>query len=252
MEVAVGNGLTAEPWTRPAGSRRPRAPRRRVRRLVAGRGRPPLPGLDDVCRGAGARGRARRSPRAGSPSLASRDVRPGAAPDGRQARAHRRHGHDREAGRLRRARQHDHARSAVAGRPARGGDTYRLTGHKWFCSAPMSDAFLVLAQTEAGVDCFLVPRVLDDGTRNAIRAAAPQGQARQPLQRLLRGRARRHLGRPRRRRGPRHPHHHRHGRLDPARLRARLDGHDARGRDPGRAPRPPPVARSAPCSSTSR
>ena len=49
------------------------------------------------------------------------------------------------------------------------GETYRLTGHKWFCSAPMSDAFLVLAQTDAGVGCFLLPRVLDDGTRNEIR-----------------------------------------------------------------------------------
>jgi putative acyl-CoA dehydrogenase len=55
---------------------------------------------------------------------------------------------------------------AVAGGPLEGGDTYRLTGHKWFCSAPMSDAFLVLAQTDAGVGCFLVPRVVDDGTRN--------------------------------------------------------------------------------------
>jgi putative acyl-CoA dehydrogenase len=41
-----------------------------------------------------------------------------------------------------------------------------LTGHKWFCSAPMSDAFLVLAQTPAGLSCFLVPRVLPDGARN--------------------------------------------------------------------------------------
>ena len=46
--------------------------------------------------------------------------------------------------------------------------SYRLTGHKWFTSAPMSDMFLTLAQTESGVSCFLVPRVLDDGTRNAI------------------------------------------------------------------------------------
>jgi putative acyl-CoA dehydrogenase len=46
--------------------------------------------------------------------------------------------------------------------------TYRLTGHKWFTSAPMSDFFLTLAQTPAGVSCFLVPRVLDDGTRNSI------------------------------------------------------------------------------------
>ena len=49
------------------------------------------------------------------------------------------------------------------------GDTFRLTGHKWFCSAPMSDAFLVLAQTDAGTGCFLLPRVLDDGSRNEIR-----------------------------------------------------------------------------------
>jgi len=49
------------------------------------------------------------------------------------------------------------------------GDAWLLTGHKWFCSAPMSDAFLVLAQTDAGLGCFLVPRVLDDGTRNVFR-----------------------------------------------------------------------------------
>ena len=52
--------------------------------------------------------------------------------------------------------------------PAReiGDSVYRLTGHKWFCSAPMSDAFVTLAQTEAGPTCFLLPRVLPDGTRN--------------------------------------------------------------------------------------
>ncbi|QFU02948.1 Putative acyl-CoA dehydrogenase AidB [Halomonas sp. THAF5a] len=47
-------------------------------------------------------------------------------------------------------------------------DGWRLTGHKWFCSAPMSDAFLTLAQTEAGLSCFLVPRFTPDGERNAI------------------------------------------------------------------------------------
>ncbi|HTV92309.1 MAG TPA: acyl-CoA dehydrogenase family protein [Verrucomicrobiae bacterium] len=53
-------------------------------------------------------------------------------------------------------------------RAQRTGDDgeYRLEGHKWFCSAPMSDAFLVLAQAERGLSCFLVPRVLGDGTRN--------------------------------------------------------------------------------------
>jgi putative acyl-CoA dehydrogenase len=48
-------------------------------------------------------------------------------------------------------------------------DSYRLVGHKWFTSAPMCDAFLVLAQAPGGLTCFLLPRVLDDGTRNAIR-----------------------------------------------------------------------------------
>ncbi len=46
---------------------------------------------------------------------------------------------------------------------------YALTGHKWFCSAPMSDAFLVLAQAPGGLTCFLLPRVLPDGSRNAFR-----------------------------------------------------------------------------------
>jgi putative acyl-CoA dehydrogenase len=48
------------------------------------------------------------------------------------------------------------------------GAEYELTGHKWFCSAPMSDLFMVLAQTEEGLSCFLLPRILPDGTRNAF------------------------------------------------------------------------------------
>ncbi|WGD37287.1 acyl-CoA dehydrogenase family protein [Lysinibacter sp. HNR] len=55
-----------------------------------------------------------------------------------------------------------------------GVESYLLTGHKWFCSAPMSDGFLVLAHAERGgaeegLSCFLVPRVLEDGTRNVFR-----------------------------------------------------------------------------------
>ena len=48
------------------------------------------------------------------------------------------------------------------------GGEYSLLGHKWFCSAPMSDLFLVLAQTDQGLSCFLMPRVLPDGSRNAM------------------------------------------------------------------------------------
>ena len=49
-----------------------------------------------------------------------------------------------------------------------GDGTWRLVGHKWFCSAPMSDVFLILAQAPAGLTCFLLPRVLPDGTRNTL------------------------------------------------------------------------------------
>ncbi|QHC24399.1 acyl-CoA dehydrogenase family protein [Streptomyces sp. GS7] len=50
-----------------------------------------------------------------------------------------------------------------------GDGSHRISGHKWFTSAPMSDVFLALAQTEEGLTCFLLPRVLPDGTRNGMR-----------------------------------------------------------------------------------
>ena len=50
-----------------------------------------------------------------------------------------------------------------------GDGSYLITGHKWFCSAPMCDLFLILAQAPGGLTCFLLPRVLPDGTRNAMR-----------------------------------------------------------------------------------
>ncbi|MFD9441289.1 acyl-CoA dehydrogenase family protein [Streptomyces sp. NPDC060006] len=58
--------------------------------------------------------------------------------------------------------------NTTAARPLAQDGTYELTGHKWFCSAPMSDGFLVLAQAPGGPTCFLVPRILADGTRNVF------------------------------------------------------------------------------------
>jgi putative acyl-CoA dehydrogenase len=49
-----------------------------------------------------------------------------------------------------------------------GDGSYALVGHKWFCSAPMNDVFLMLAQAPGGLSCFLVPRRLPDGERNAF------------------------------------------------------------------------------------
>ena len=54
-------------------------------------------------------------------------------------------------------------------RAERDGSAYRITGHKWFMSAPMCDAFLVLAQAEEGLSCFLMPRFAPDGSINEIR-----------------------------------------------------------------------------------
>src|SRR6187431_3135026 len=53
-------------------------------------------------------------------------------------------------------------------RAERDGDAYRIFGHKWFMSAPMCDAFLVLAQADDGLSCFFMPRFAPDGSVNAI------------------------------------------------------------------------------------
>lgn len=60
------------------------------------------------------------------------------------------------------------ATRAVPRGEAGPGKAYTLTGHKWFCSAPMSDAFLTLAYTDKGLSCFLAPRWTPEGERNAI------------------------------------------------------------------------------------
>jgi len=61
--------------------------------------------------------------------------------------------------------------NTTAARPVNGGGPggeYEIDGHKWFCSAPMCDLFLVLAQAEEGLSCFALPRVLEDGSRNGF------------------------------------------------------------------------------------
>ena len=166
MEVAVGNGLTAEPWTRPADSA---AHARRAAGFVlwsqveAGH-------LCPVSMTYAAAPALAAEPALAArwmPGLASRAYDPGLAPMSAKAgltvgmaMTEKQGGSDVRANTTRAV--------AAAGGPLQG-ETYRLTGHKWFCSAPMSDAFLVLAQTDAGLGCFLLPRVLDDGARNEIR-----------------------------------------------------------------------------------
>ncbi len=59
-------------------------------------------------------------------------------------------------------------RAYPLGEQTGNGAEYELIGHKWFCSAPMCDAFLVLAHTDNGLSCFLLPRWRPDGSKNAL------------------------------------------------------------------------------------
>ena len=116
---------------------------------------------------------------------------------------------------------------------------YRITGHKWFMSAPMWDAFLVLAQAEEGLSCFLMPRFLPDGNRNAIRLIRLKDKLGNRSNASAEVGVRRRRGVAGRRAGRRHPDHHRHGHADPARLRRRLRRPDADGARRGGPPRAP-------------
>ncbi len=166
MATAVSHGLTAEPWTRPPGSG---AHLRRAAgfyvwsQVEAGH-------LCPVSMTYAAVPALRASPALASewvPKLASRTYEPELRPVGAKAGAIVGMGMTEKQG------GSDVRANTTRARPATGGalaaaDTYRLTGHKWFCSAPMSDAFLMLAQADDGPTCFLVPRVLDDGSRNSL------------------------------------------------------------------------------------
>jgi putative acyl-CoA dehydrogenase len=163
LGTSVAHGLTADPWTRPAGSG---AHLRRAVGFVvwsqvdAGHGCPvsmtyaAVPAL-------------RHDPDLAArwvPRLAARRYEPELRPLPDKGGAlcgmgmtEKQGGSDLRANTTR-------ATPAVDG-PVPGA-AYRLTGHKWFCSAPMSDGFLMLAQAPGGLTCFVVPRVLDDGARN--------------------------------------------------------------------------------------
>jgi putative acyl-CoA dehydrogenase len=164
LDTATSYGLTAEAWTKPAGTG---AHLRRAAGFVAwsqveaGHGCPVSMTYAAVPALAG-------TPELSAvwtPMLASREYDFGLRHHGQKsgllagmALTEKQGGSD--------LRSNTTAAVAVAGGPIAGGQTYRLTGHKWFCSAPMSDLFLILGQAPAGPSCFLVPRVLDDGTRN--------------------------------------------------------------------------------------
>jgi putative acyl-CoA dehydrogenase len=161
MEVAIGHGLHALPWREPrAGAHAARAAGFYVwSQVEGGHGCPvsmtyaAIPAL-------------RKQPELAAqwePLITTLDYDPGLRPPSTKrgvlfgmAMTEKQGGSDVRANTTR-------ATPIGAGGP---GGEHQLTGHKWFCSAPMCDAFLVLAQAPGGLSCFLLPRVLPDGSRN--------------------------------------------------------------------------------------
>ena len=121
-----------------------------------------------------------------------------------------------------------------------GDGTYSLTGHKWFTSAPMCDIFLVLAQAPGGLSLLHAAAGAARRHPQPDVLAAAQGQARQPRQRLQRGRIRRRHRVVGGRRRPRRPDHHRDGQPDPAGLHAGQCHQHAHRADPRHPPCPAP------------
>ena len=159
MTVAVGAGLTAEPWTAPAGSGA------HLRRAIGFHvwSQAEAGHLCPISMTYAAVPALRSTPALAEvvvPKLASRVYEARLAPLAAKSGATMGMGMTEKQG------GSDVRANATVAVP--DGDGWRLTGHKWFFSAPMSDAFLVLAQTNAGVGCFYVPRVLADGTRNPL------------------------------------------------------------------------------------
>ena len=160
MERAVGNGLAATPWE----SDSPHAHVRRAAGFMAwchtepGHGCPismtyaavPALRVDDAVA------------KEWTPLLASTTYDPGLRPvaDKRGALA--------GMGMTEKQGGSDVRANVTEARPTSTEGEYTLHGHKWFTSAPMNDMFLVLAQAASGVTCFVVPRVLPDGTRNQL------------------------------------------------------------------------------------
>jgi len=159
MAVAVGHGMHAAPWRSDTpGAHVARAARFYVwTQAEAGHGCPISMTYASVPALRHAPGLAGRF----EPLLGSRSYDPGLrVPDGKAGLL---------AGMAMTEKQGGSDVRANTTRAVPAGDGYQLTGHKWFCSAPMCDLFLVLAQAPEGLTCFLLPRVLPDGTRNAMR-----------------------------------------------------------------------------------
>ena len=163
MATALGHGLTAEPWTLPRGSGAHviRAAGFFVwSQVEAGH----LCPFSMTYAAAPALANSPEAEATWLPKLASRAYDPGLRPIAGKAGALVGMGMTEKQG------GSDVRSNTTVAQPDPSGplgrSSHRLRGHKWFCSAPMSDGFLVLAQAPEGLTCFLLPRVLPDGERN--------------------------------------------------------------------------------------
>jgi putative acyl-CoA dehydrogenase len=160
MKVAVGNGLHAAPWAdERAGAHVARTAKFFVwSQVEPGHGCPismtyaVVPALRANAEAAAA----------WEPLLFSRDY------DGRNLPASEKHGAIAGMAMTEKQGGSDVRANTTSAAPAGPGGVFALTGHKWFCSAPMSDVFLMLAQAPGGLSCFAVPRWRPDGTKNAV------------------------------------------------------------------------------------
>ena len=229
--AACGAG-SASASTRCPGASRSRARTSRARRCsspLAGRGRRRLPDLDDLLGDPGAAHAARAGGRVGAalplPALRRRAARPAPDKDGAlcgMAMTEKQGGSDVRANTTTATpAERRRARGPSTSSPATSGSARRR------CATRSSSS----RRPTAGLSCFLLPRFTPDGERNAHPHPAAQGQARQPLERVERGRVPRRLGADGRRGGSRRADDHRDGQPHPARLRARRRrGHADRGR----------------------
>ena len=163
MQVGIGHGLHALPWREPrAGAQVLRAGLFYLHNQAeAGSACP----LTMTCAGVAVLRRQPELAEAWLPGILSLDYDPRALPAGEKrgltlgmALTEKQGGTDLRA---------NSTRAFALDAPGPG-QAYELLGHKWFCSAPMSDAFLTLAQSERGLSCFLLPRLRPDGSHNRI------------------------------------------------------------------------------------
>ena len=216
MERAVGHGLQAAPWEQQADGA-PHAHVRRAAGFMAWSHTDPAHGcpISMTYAAVPALRVDERLAKEWVPALASTAYDPGIRPVARKRGALAGMGMTEKQG------GSDVRANVTEARPTGVDGEYTLHGHKWFTSAPMNDVFLVLAQAPDGLSCFVVPRALPDGTRNQldiVRLKDKLGnRANASAELELDGT----VGRAARRRGSRRAHHHRDGRRDPPRLRAR-------------------------------